>query len=69
MGATRGWGKKISGCSRFEKLDLEGSKDDESVGDVAQVEAAHPLAEEGISFEIQRSSEEKDSTMYDILRL
>ena len=50
-------------------MDLEASKDDESIGDVAQAEAAHPLAEEGISFEIQRSSEEKDSTMYAILCL
>lgn len=57
-----------NGCFRFEKLDSEASKDDESIGEVAQAEA-HPLAEEGISFEIQRSSEEKDSTMYAILSL
>jgi hypothetical protein len=49
-------------------LDLEASKDDESISDVAQAEI-HPLAEEVISFEIQRSTEEKDSTMYAILSL
>lgn len=53
---------------RFEKLDLEVYEDSDCTGKMAQG-GTYPIVEGGISSEIYRESQGKDSTMYAISAL